>query len=117
MPVFPLDGSRIVRPRRSSPERLGGVEHRERDAILDRAGRVLRLELREQADAGSGRQVRQLDERRVADRRGDPGAPQGVAELGGHRSPPAIAGRTITVAPSRRLVSRPSREADVLLST
>ena len=47
--------------------RLGGVDHRLRDAVLDRAGRVLALELRVDPDARLRREPRQLDERGVAD--------------------------------------------------
>jgi hypothetical protein len=58
IPVFPLVGSSSSRPGSSSPEA----------SVLDGAGRVLALELRVEADAGMGREPRQLDERRVADR-------------------------------------------------
>ena len=44
--------------------RLGRLDHRLRDAVLDRAGRVLSLELRVDADVADGTE---LDERRVAD--------------------------------------------------
>ena len=46
---------------------VGAVEHRLRDAVLDRAGRVLALELRVDAHRRLRREVAQLDERRVAD--------------------------------------------------
>src|SRR2546430_13944271 len=49
--------------------RLGRLDHRLGDTILDRARRVLALELRVEADALPGRDARQLDERRVADER------------------------------------------------
>ena len=45
---------------------LGGLDHRHADAILDRAARVLRLELQEQL-AAAGVEARHLDQRRVAD--------------------------------------------------
>ena len=68
--------------------RLGPVDHRLGDAILDRAGRVAALELGVDADAGARRQARQLDQRRVADRIEDvleapPAGP--VEQLAGHR--------------------------------
>ena len=47
---------------------LGGLDHRLRDPVLDRAGRVAALELGEDPHAGLRRQPRQLDQRRVADR-------------------------------------------------
>jgi hypothetical protein len=48
--------------------RLGVLDHVLGDAVLDRAGRVAALELRPEADLRLGRQARQLDQRRVADR-------------------------------------------------
>ena len=50
------------------PVALGGFDHRESDAILDRAGRVLVLELHEKL-ARTGVHPRDLDQRRVADER------------------------------------------------
>ena len=47
---------------------LGVLDQRARDAVLDRARRVVRLELGPDAHAGLGRQALELDERRVADR-------------------------------------------------
>ena len=47
---------------------LGGLDQRDRDAVLDRAARVERLELGDQARAQAGADPRQPDERRVADR-------------------------------------------------
>ena len=47
---------------------LGVLDQRARDPVLDRSGRVARLELRPDAHAGLGRQARQLDQRRVPDR-------------------------------------------------
>ena len=46
--------------------RLGRFDHRLRDAVFDRAGGILCLELREDADR-PGREARELDERSVAD--------------------------------------------------
>src|SRR4051812_32285288 len=46
--------------------RLRGFDHGQRDAVLDRAGRVLALELRVQPHRRLRRQARQLDERGVA---------------------------------------------------
>ena len=54
--------------RRDQALGLGPVDHRLGDAILDRAGRIAALELREDPHPGPRRQARQLDERRVADR-------------------------------------------------
>ena len=50
---------------------LGVLDQRPRDAVLDRAGRVVRLELGPDADARLGREPLELDERRVADRLDD----------------------------------------------
>ena len=50
------------------PAPLGVVDQRERRAVLDRPGRVVALELGQDADVRVGRDVLQLDERRVADR-------------------------------------------------
>ncbi len=47
--------------------RLGRLDHRLRDAVLDRAGRVLALELGVDLHVRVRRQVTQLDERRRAD--------------------------------------------------
>ena len=71
MPVLPDVGSRIVWPGAIAPARLGVLDHRARDAILDRAGRVARLELGPDAHAGLGRQPLELDQRRVPDRLDD----------------------------------------------
>ena len=54
-------------PGRELARGLGGLDHRLRDAVFDRAGRVLALELREQAHGRLRRQPRKLDERRRAD--------------------------------------------------
>ena len=50
------------------PVALGGLDQRDRDAVLDRAARVERLELGDQPRAHPGTDSRQPDERRVADR-------------------------------------------------
>ncbi len=50
---------------------LGVLDQRARDAVLDRTGRVLGLELRPQAHAGLRRQALELHQRRVADRLDD----------------------------------------------
>src|SRR6185503_12383431 len=47
---------------------LGGLDQRPRDAVLDRAGRVMRLERGPDAYAGLWRKALELHERRVADR-------------------------------------------------
>ena len=82
--------------------RLGGVDHRLRDAVLDRAGRVLALELRVDADRRLRRQPLQFDERGVADE------VEQVFRDGQARQPPAMAGRRITVEPTSTGVSSPS---------
>jgi hypothetical protein len=45
---------------------LGALDHREPDAVLDRAAGILRFELQQQR-AGPGIEPRNLDQRRVAD--------------------------------------------------
>jgi hypothetical protein len=45
---------------------FGGLDHRQADAVLDRAAGVLRFELQEQR-ARPGVEARDLDQRRVAD--------------------------------------------------
>ena len=82
MPVLPEVGSRIVWPGSIAPRCLGVLDHRLGDAVLDRAGRVVALELGPDAHAGLGREARQLDERRVADRLEDvlEAAPAGAIE-------------------------------------
>ena len=65
--MLPLVGSSSVRPGLELAGGLGRLDHRLRDAVLDRAGRVLALELRVELDARLRREARQLDERRVAD--------------------------------------------------
>src|SRR5205823_4104328 len=54
---------------------LGVLDERSGDAVLDRAGRVERLHLGPQPDAGLGAQAPQLDQRRVADRLDEIGVP------------------------------------------
>ena len=54
------------------PIALRRLDHRERDAVLDRAGRILVLQLHEKL-ARTGIHPRDLDQRRVADERKDGG--------------------------------------------
>ena len=58
----------IVPPGSKFPIAFRGFDHRQRDAVLDRAGRVLVLELDEKLTR-SGIHPRDLDQRRVADQR------------------------------------------------
>jgi hypothetical protein len=46
---------------------LGGLDHRLGDPVLDRTERVLHLELGEDPHVGVGRQVGDVDDRRVTD--------------------------------------------------
>ena len=71
MPVLPDVGSRIVWPGAIAPFSSASSIMRARDAILDRAGRVVGLELGPDAHARLGREPLELDERRVADRLDD----------------------------------------------
>ena len=57
----------MVWPGRMAPLGLGVLDHRPRDAVLDRARGVVALELGPDADARLGRDPLQLDQRRVAD--------------------------------------------------
>ncbi len=90
--------------------RLGGLDHRLRDAVLDRAGRVLALELRVEPDAVLRRQPRQLDERGVADEveqgaRGSSARPAGHRRQEDRASRPrarACRGRRACACPRRR---------------
>ena len=66
--MFPAVASMIVPPGSQLSFPLGGFDHRERDAILDRAGRILVLQLDEKL-ARSGVHPRDLHQRRVADER------------------------------------------------
>ena len=70
---------------------LRGLDHRLRDAVLRRAGRVLALELREEPHALARREARELDERRRADRleerRGQGLLPAGHRGQEDHRRP------------------------------
>ena len=66
---------------------LGVLDQRARDAVLDRAGRVVGLELGPDADARLGREPLELDQRRVADRLDDVAvatAAGAVSQLLGH---------------------------------
>ena len=65
--MLPDVGSSRCRPGSELARGLGRLDHRLRDAVLDRAGRVLALELAVDLDGRLGRDPRQLDERRVAD--------------------------------------------------
>jgi hypothetical protein len=68
MPVFPEVGSRIVVPGASRPSvLLGLLDHEERGAVLDRAGRVAVFQLGPQPHVGCGRQPRQPHQRGMAD--------------------------------------------------
>ena len=58
MPVLPEVGSRMVWPGAISAVFLGALDHRARHAVLDRAGRVVALELDVDADAGLGLSLR-----------------------------------------------------------
>src|SRR5581483_4608397 len=49
------------------PLALGGLDHRQADAVLDRAAGVQVLELREHLRAAAGRELRQPNDRRRAD--------------------------------------------------
>ena len=65
---------RRLEDRLAGPDRallLGVLDQRARDAVLDRARRVVRLELRPDAHAGLGREPLELHQRRVADRLDD----------------------------------------------
>ena len=62
---------------------LGRLDHRHRDAVLDRAGRVCALELRVDLDARLRCEARELDERRVADQVEQAGGE--AARAAGHR--------------------------------
>ena len=63
---MPAVASTIVPPGCRLSVALGGLDHRQADAILDRAAGVLAFELGEQP-AGAGIEMGQLDHRRVAD--------------------------------------------------
>ena len=56
MPVLPDDGSMIVWPGQQVTVLLGLLDHRLGDAVLDRAERVLALELGEDPDVGVRRE-------------------------------------------------------------
>src|SRR6185437_9744554 len=87
--------------------RLGRLDHREGHAVLDRAGRVLLLELREDAHVRVRRHPRQLDQRRIADG-GQGGAPASLETAHAPAPPPpAMAGSTMTVESGATAVSRP----------
>src|SRR5262249_23929917 len=85
-----------------------GVDHRERDPVLDRAGRVVALELGVDANAGR-RQLRKLDERGGPDQVEQRGAGCTRSGRGGsdRQRPAAIAGRSTPVESSRTGTPRP----------
>ncbi len=68
MPVLPRVGSRMIESGREQAARLEVLHEVLRRAILDRAGRVVHLELGEDPDARVGAHARDLDQRRVPDR-------------------------------------------------
>ena len=65
MPVLPLVGSMIVVPSLDQPLGLQGLDHRDADAVLDRAQRVEELQLGDAPRpwASAGREPRQAHER------------------------------------------------------
>lgn len=79
------------------------LDHVERGAVLDRAGRVPVLQLGPDADVLGRGQPRQADQGRVAH-----GRQRGVVPH--QRMPPATAGRMVTLSPSASLVEMPSRK-------
>ena len=84
------------------PVLLRLVDHGERRAVLDRAGRIAVLELRPEPDVGRRREPGQADERRAAD-----GVEQRVEA---HGQPPATAGRIVIESASATGVCSPSRK-------
>ena len=99
----------IVSPGLHRAAPLGVLDQRQRRAVLDRAGRVVALELGQDPDVRVGRDVLQLDERRLADRRDqvrrDRRGRRRQADVGHPRRRPAIAGRIRSVSPSDTSVS------------
>src|SRR3972149_4151355 len=93
--------------------RLGVLDHRLRDTVLDRAGRVLALELRVDLDVRARREPLELDERRAADQVEHAGRDE-RATPGGRR--PAErrepAGRDERAPPGGRLAAGHRREED-----
>ena len=71
MPVLPLVGSTMIVSWLILPSRLGGVDHRHADAVLDRPERVEVLELGDDLGLAARRHPAEPDQRRVADRLGD----------------------------------------------
>ena len=101
-------------PGRDQPALLGVVDQRLRGAVLDRAGRVVALELDDDPHTRIRRDVRQLDHRRVANGAEHVGSDRhraGDADFRGHReryravAPPAMAGRISRVSASLTGVS------------
>ena len=58
MPVLPEVGSMIVSPGLIAPRALGVLDQRQGGAVLDRAGRVVALELGQDPDVRVGRDAR-----------------------------------------------------------
>ena len=130
MPVLPDVGSRMIESR-AAGRFLEVLDQVLRDAILDRAGRVHHLELREDAHVRVGRHARNFDEWRVSDRLEHVAIAAAVAgqalvrvemvvrgrvqcparQLLGkrHAQPPAIAGSSRTSSDGVTGVSRPWR--------
>ena len=80
----------------SSPACLGGVDHGEPDAVLDRTGRVEELELGQDLDVAAGVELVDANERRVADEFGD-----AVRDLGHGRSLLVVTPRTLMTNPDK----------------
>ena len=87
MPVLPLVASTIVPPGLSWPERLGGVDHRDADAVLDAVGRVVELQLGRDRGAGALADPVEPDQGGVADELGDV-----VVDAHGTGPPPGVVG-------------------------
>ena len=68
VPVLPEVGSMIVPPGLQAAVALRGLDHADRDAVLDRAAGVEDLELRDDLGLQAGADAGQPDERRVPDR-------------------------------------------------
>jgi hypothetical protein len=102
--VLPDVGSRIVCPGRMSPRSSASSMSERRHAVLDRAGRVRRLELGPDPDGRLGRQPLELDERRVADGLHEvgvaPAAGAGLQRRDGHgRSVAQQGSQTVRLGP------------------
>ena len=64
---------------------FGVLDHGEGDAVLDATAGILSLQLGEDANAGFGGQVRELDQRGVSDESEDGGSGHGHQFLSEHR--------------------------------